>query len=52
MPVDERAERMQRMRRQVEEHNIYRWAAEMLSGMPLPLSMKTRANPSGTGVGV
>ncbi len=34
MPVDERADRMRRLRRQVDEHNIYRWAAELLSGIP------------------
>ncbi len=30
IPSDERRERMTRMRRHVEEHNIYRWAADFL----------------------
>ncbi|MDG4553450.1 MAG: trehalose-6-phosphate synthase [Candidatus Competibacter sp.] len=30
MPSDERRERMTQMRRHVEEHNIYRWAADFL----------------------
>ena len=30
MPPDERRERMTRMRRQVEHHNVYRWAADFL----------------------
>jgi trehalose-6-phosphate synthase len=39
MPADERADRMRRLRRQVDEHNIYRWAADVLSGMrALPLA--------------
>ena len=33
MRRSERRERMQRMRRQVMEHNIYRWAANVLSGL-------------------
>jgi len=33
MSADDRADRMQRLRRQVEEHNIYRWAADLLSGL-------------------
>jgi trehalose 6-phosphate synthase len=31
MPAEERRARMQRMRRVVREHNIYRWAAELIS---------------------
>jgi trehalose 6-phosphate synthase len=31
MPVSEQRERMERMRAQVREHNIYRWAALLLS---------------------
>jgi trehalose 6-phosphate synthase len=31
MPARERSLRMQRMRRVVKDHNIYRWAAELLS---------------------
>jgi alpha,alpha-trehalose-phosphate synthase [UDP-forming] len=30
MPPDERHARMQRMRRTVKEHNVYRWAADLL----------------------
>ncbi len=31
MPAEERRARMQRMRQVVREHNIYRWAAELIS---------------------
>jgi len=31
MPIDERQARMKRMRRVVREHNVYRWAAELIS---------------------
>src|ERR1700674_4759732 len=31
MPSDERHARMKRMRQVVREHNIYRWAAELIS---------------------
>jgi len=31
MPAEERHARMQRMRRVVREHNVYRWAAELIS---------------------
>jgi trehalose-6-phosphate synthase len=31
MPLDERQARMQRMRKVVREHNVYRWAAELIS---------------------
>jgi trehalose-6-phosphate synthase len=33
MPREERRERMQHMRRQVMEHNIYRWAASVLGAL-------------------
>ena len=33
MPRDERRVRMQEMRRQVMEHNIYRWAAMVLGDL-------------------
>ena len=33
MAADERSSRMQRMRRHVMEHNIYRWAASILSDL-------------------
>ena len=42
MPADERADRMRRLRRQVDEHNIYRWAADVLSGMHALPSAKVR----------
>ncbi len=39
MPPDEREARMGRMRRQVEEHNIYRWAANFLADLTtVPIS--------------
>jgi trehalose 6-phosphate synthase len=31
MPLDERHARMQRMRKVVRKHNVYRWAAELIS---------------------
>jgi len=33
MPRDERRQRMQEMRKQVMEHNIYRWAAMILGDL-------------------
>jgi len=33
MPADEQATRMQRMRHSVREHNVYRWAANLLSDL-------------------
>ena len=33
MVPEERQERMRRMREQVQEHNIYRWAAELVGGL-------------------
>ena len=33
MPEDEQARRMQRMRRDVKEHNVYRWAASLLGDL-------------------
>ncbi len=33
MPADERAKRMRRMRQQVAENNVYRWAGKILSGL-------------------
>lgn len=33
MPADEQAARMQRMRDSVREHNVYRWAASLLSDL-------------------
>ncbi len=44
MPSEERRERMARMRRQVEENNIYRWAANFLAELTsAPISAP--ANP-------
>jgi trehalose 6-phosphate synthase len=31
MPSEERHARMRRMRTEVREHNVYRWAAELIS---------------------
>jgi trehalose 6-phosphate synthase len=31
MPLEERHARMQRMHKVVREHNVYRWAAELIS---------------------
>ncbi|HUL73788.1 MAG TPA: trehalose-6-phosphate synthase [Vicinamibacterales bacterium] len=33
MPVTERRARMERMRRAVSEHNVYRWAASLIGGL-------------------
>jgi trehalose 6-phosphate synthase len=33
MPSDEQAARMQHMRTSVREHNVYRWAASLLSDL-------------------
>jgi trehalose 6-phosphate synthase len=33
MPEQEQAERMQRMRHTVRQHNVYRWAAHLLSDL-------------------
>jgi len=52
MPREERRLRMQEMRRQVMEHNIYRWAAMILGDLrdvrlENPESAETYAGPSG-----
>lgn len=47
MPADERSERMRRLRRHVDEHNIYRWAAEVLSGMHAVTPAKVRSAADG-----
>jgi len=47
MPPEERQERMARMWRQVEENNIYRWAANFLADLtsvPLPPALNPEAN--------
>jgi len=33
MPEEEQAMRMQRLRHNVREHNVYRWAAHLLSDL-------------------
>jgi trehalose 6-phosphate synthase len=33
MPPDERRSRMQGLRRAVREHNVYRWASELVSDL-------------------
>jgi trehalose-6-phosphate synthase/HAMP domain-containing protein len=40
MPADERAKRMRRLRQQVEQYNIYRWAAGMLADIPPPRNVR------------
>ena len=47
MTEDERRTRMQRLSRQVEEHNIYRWAANFLSA--LAAERTTGVEPAGNG---
>jgi trehalose-6-phosphate synthase len=42
MPADERRVQMQRMRRVVREHNIYRWAGMLLNEISrLPVANST-----------
>jgi trehalose-6-phosphate synthase len=43
MPSDERHSRMKRMRRIVREHNIYRWAAELILDLS-EVRLETRAS--------
>jgi len=33
MPPEERCDRMERMRANVRDHNIYRWAGRLISGL-------------------
>ncbi|MCM3881575.1 MAG: trehalose-6-phosphate synthase [Vicinamibacterales bacterium] len=33
MPLEERQRRMRHMRRTVKDHNVYRWAADLISGL-------------------
>jgi trehalose 6-phosphate synthase len=49
MPVEEQERRMRRMRAQVEDHNIYRWAGQLLSavGKMVP---EPSTRPVGVGV--
>src|SRR6267142_1125994 len=47
MPEEEQARRMQRMRRMVREHNIYRWAANLLSDLTeIRVDLKERVEAS------
>jgi len=44
MPEREQTERMQRMRHIVREHNVYRWAAHLLSDLTeIRIEMAERA---------
>jgi trehalose 6-phosphate synthase len=47
MPAEEQDRRMRRMRTQVEEHNIYRWAGTLLStvGKLVPEQDRTFLDP-------
>ncbi|MBA2226703.1 MAG: trehalose-6-phosphate synthase [Thermogemmata sp.] len=49
MPVEEQERRMRRLRTQVLEHNIYRWAGQLLSALgkmaPEPLPVAEAADP-------
>ncbi len=55
LPAEERQARMQRMRRVVQEHNVYRWAGNLiaeLSSVRLPSeNMETRAGLKGFSAG-
>jgi len=48
MPVEEQERRMRRLRAQVEDHNIYRWAGQLLSAIgkmvPEPLPRPTEVD--------
>jgi alpha,alpha-trehalose-phosphate synthase [UDP-forming] len=51
MPADERAKRMRRMREQVAENNVYRWAGKILSSLlkfdfPEPVEANGRGRDS------
>jgi trehalose 6-phosphate synthase len=47
MPSDEQATRMQRMRDSVREHNVYRWAASLLSDLTdIRIDTPERSEPS------
>lgn len=48
MPADERSERMQQLRQQVERSNIYRWAAGVLADVPPPKRIRSRVEPPAT----
>lgn len=45
MPADERRARMERLRQQVEEFNVYRWAAELLSSIPRTTPRPSQLDP-------
>jgi trehalose 6-phosphate synthase len=46
MDLDERRHRMERLRRTVEEHNVYRWAAKLIGALA---SVRARSTPAETG---
>jgi len=46
MPADERAQRMQRLRQQVERYNIYRWAAGVLADVPSATRVLREGEPT------
>jgi trehalose 6-phosphate synthase len=57
MPASERRERMDRLRKVVEERNVYRWAADFLTTLaevpiparePVPLEPEYRYAPGGS----
>jgi trehalose 6-phosphate synthase len=51
MPADERAKRMRRMREQVAENNVYRWAGKILSSLlkfDFPESVEATTPKSGS----
>jgi trehalose 6-phosphate synthase len=48
MPPDERKARMERMRRKVEEYNIYRWAADFVSELSATSAGRSSAPKSHT----
>src|SRR5260370_8216721 len=46
MSEGEQSTRMQRMRHNVREHNVYRWAAHLLSDLTqIPIYLPERPNP-------
>jgi trehalose 6-phosphate synthase len=47
MDLDERRTRMERMRRHVEEHNVYRWAASLLAELAGARGADARSHTQG-----
>ena len=48
MPLDEQKRRMARMKAQVVENNVYRWAADLISEMAKAADQSPSAKPEGT----